>query len=429
MHAELTGSATDRRAQVIAWLAAIGVGLFLVAPRASPATLALLVFAALMAADNLARLLLPTSIPAPIAGLLALAVWSAVSIGWAVDQRAIDKTALLIVFTLATLAAMRALSGAPPERIWQLCRAALIAYVVCLLYLLTEQATNHAVKRALFTTVPFIRPAAKHMSMEASGVVLSDYISNRNMAALTLTLWPMLLIVRRQAAQAHTLLVGIAVIALVSTSVLMSAHETSIVAIAFSALLFGTAWKLPRLALGVMTACWLAATLLVVPMASWAFNNAELHKAEWLPNSARQRIVIWAYAAGKVPDRPLTGVGIASAKTLDARRGSDVEIVPGTRYEWRSAPHNHNVYLQTWYELGAVGAAILCIFGLSLIRAISRLPGATLPYALAAFAAAFATGAFSWGMWQAWFMAAFAIAAVAWSIASTSSRIAFQKKS
>jgi O-antigen ligase len=237
------------------------------------------------------------------------------------------------------------------------------------------------------------------------------------MAAMTLLLWPVLLLTWRGAQVRSRVLLPILLLIGVAPTAAMSAHETSIIALAASAALLLFAIRAPRAALAIAAAGWLSLTLLIVPLASWSFHSAEFHKAGWLPNSARQRIVIWAYAASEVSNRPLTGIGVAATKPLDARRDAKVEVVPGTRYQWRSSPHTHNVYLQTWYELGAIGAALLCAFGLLLLRAISQLPPAARPAALATFVAAMLTGAFSWGLWQAWFLAAFAVTALSGALA------------
>ena len=65
--------------------------------------------------------------------------------------------------------------------------------------------------------------------------------------------------------------------------------------------------------------------------------------------------------------------------------------------------------MQAWYELGAIGALLLCGIGGVVLRGFERLPGPSAPYATASFVAAAVIGAFSWGMWQTWFMAAYAI--------------------
>jgi O-antigen ligase len=68
--------------------------------------------------------------------------------------------------------------------------------------------------------------------------------------------------------------------------------------------------------------------------------------------------------------------------------------------------HDHNLFLQTIHELGAIGAALLAVAGLVVVLLIPRLPPGAQPFATATFAAFALVGAFAWGMWQTWFMCA-----------------------
>ena len=77
----------------------------------------------------------------------------------------------------------------------------------------------------------------------------------------------------------------------------------------------------------------------------------------------------------------------------------------------RASIHSHSVYLQTWFELGLIGALLLSAFGLSIIGAIRRLAPRLQQYGLATFATAAAMASVSYGMWQAWFMASFGLCA------------------
>jgi O-antigen ligase len=290
----------------------------------------------------------------------------------------------------------------------------LITACCCVAYLLFEEASGHVLKRFLLENVALLRPSSKHVTGGDGDTPLavSTYITNRNMAVMTLVAWPCLFLVGNAWPYRWRTPLSIAVSGAVALTAIISAHETSMIAIVLSAIVLLIAFRLPRLAAGIVAAGWIAATVLVVPAAKVAFHQAELQSAKWLPNSARHRIVLWAYTAEEVAQHPLIGVGVASTKVLDARRGPKVELAPGTPYEWRSAPHAHNVYLQTWYELGAVGAALLLALGLAIIQQIRRLPTAVAPYALASFSASAVAASFSWGMWQAWFMAALGLAAM-----------------
>ncbi len=407
----------------VAALSAAALVVFLVTPRASPAALGLIALAVGAAARfgvggrEFLRLPLPAVLGA------ALGVWGLVSIGWAADQKeALGKSLMLIGFMFAAASVQTIAERSEPALIRRIAQVSLVTFAAGVVYLVVEETTGHAIKRALFLAFPFTLPSGKLVSDHDTEINVAGYISNRNMAAMSLALWPILLIanVMRAGAWKQVAIAALVVIAFIA--MVISKHETSIIAAAAAAVVFGISHVWPKAGLGVVVAGWLSATLLVVPLASWASSGAQLYNATWLPNSARHRIVLWAYTAEQVWQRPLTGVGAASTKLIDARRGTRVAPLAGTQYEWRSGPHAHNIYLQTWYELGAVGAGLLCAAGLALIAVLSRLPLQVLPYALAAMTTATVMGAFSWGMWQAWFLGAFTVSAVLMSIAVQAAR-------
>jgi hypothetical protein len=67
--------------------------------------------------------------------------------------------------------------------------------------------------------------------------------------------------------------------------------------------------------------------------------------------------------------------------------------------------------MQTWFELGLIGALLLCAVGLSIVAAIRGLAPRLQRYGLATFATTAAMASVSYGMWQAWFMASFGLCA------------------
>ena len=85
--------------------------------------------------------------------------------------------------------------------------------------------------------------------------------------------------------------------------------------------------------------------------------------------------------------------------------------------------HSHSIFMQTWLELGMVGAALLTLAGLSILGALRSLAPVLQPYAYATFASAAAMAASSYGMWQAWFMAAFALCALLFWMGQTSRKV------
>jgi O-antigen ligase len=265
----------------------------------------------------------------------------------------------------------------------------------------------------VFNLVPAIRLPERHMIMTDDTIdAVRAYTTNRNMAAVALALWPLLLAAQTLLARTKGRIAAVSMLAIAALTISLSQHDTSVVALIGSIAVFGLARHWPRLALGLIAAGWITATLMVVPITTAAYRDVSLHFATWLPHTARQRVILWGYTAEQVGKSPWLGVGVGSTKALDARRTDVEQTPPGFVYPLRTGPHAHNIYLQTWYELGAIGVLLLTALGLGVLRSIAQVATPRLPYALASFTAASIVGAFSWGMWQAWFMAAFGIACV-----------------
>jgi O-antigen ligase len=113
-------------------------------------------------------------------------------------------------------------------------------------------------------------------------------------------------------------------------------------------------------------------------------------------------------------NRPILGIGTgmtahALAATTKPHKGKQEFST--------NAGHAHNIFLQTWYELGVVGAIFLSLFGLGLLDAIKHLKPRHQPAALAVFAASFATASTSFGLWQSWFMSMFGLTLLSFVLA------------
>jgi hypothetical protein len=414
MLADADRLANGRMTTVALTLIGVVTAAFLVGPRSSPAlllTLAAVPFAWAPLAD-LRREAERSAWPFILA--LAFGTYLLVSVAWSADRvEAIGKVALYFAFTGAVWVACSSAAAINDRLLERVLGTLLIAFAGGLIYLCLEELGGHALKRLVFNLVPGIRLPERHMIITDGTIdAVRAYTTNRNMAAVSLALWPVLLAAQSLLAEAKGRIAALSMLAIAALTISLSQHDTSVVALIVSVAVFGLARRWPRFALGLIAAGWITATLLVVPITNAAYRDVSLHFAAWLPYTARQRVILWGYTAEQVSKSPWTGVGIASTKTIDARR-TDVEPTPpGFVYPLRTGPHAHNIYLQTWYELGAIGAVLLMVLGLGVLRSIARVPKTLMPYALASFAAASIVGAFSWGMWQAWFMAGFGIAAV-----------------
>jgi hypothetical protein len=115
--------------------------------------------------------------------------------------------------------------------------------------------------------------------------------------------------------------------------------------------------------------------------------------------SAEWRLAIWNRVSDVIAEAPLTGSGVGVLRAIDET--IPVGVFAGERL---ISGHPHNMFLQVWAEMGAIGAALL---GAALVAAAMRMPqpgriGAAgmLAAALTAHAAMIAMVSFD--LWNDW---------------------------
>lgn len=404
-------------------LAAAALIAFLLAPRGAQFELLLLAavpITALVRAGGLAAVPVRTPL---LAACVAFGAYITVNAAWSTDPaEAYGKVLFYWVLLLTAHLAITGLGTVSDEVLVRLQKTAVIAVMAGAVFLLIEVLTDQAIRRFIFSVLPFARPPPKHVKVVDGEVAeIGAYILNRNMAALSLVLWPVLLMLRTVLGARRALAAGLALLATTFVTVLGSAHETSMLATVLACVAFAGMCLAAPVMRKAIAAGWVIAALLVVPLTALAYKQ-ELHFAEWLPVTARNRIILWGYTAGEVAKTPILEVGVASTKDLDEANAEKAIQPPGYTYPLRTGRHSHNAFLQTWYELGAIGAALLLAMGLCALAVLSRLPKGDQALAFASFVAAMVIGSFSWGIWQTWFMAAYGIWALVLALAIEASR-------
>jgi O-antigen ligase len=404
-------------------LALVGLVIALVAPRGTAAAfigVALLPAAVLWFGGGLSRM---RPLPLLMLVLVALGIYLAVNATWSASRGEAYGKVLFYWFALGlgylAIAGTARLDDAALARLG---RAVLVGVGIGALFLLVEVLSEQWIKRTVFNLLPGIRLDPKHVVVNQGKVTaIGPYVLNRSFAVLCLALWPALLIMRTRLAPSWRLPAVVALAVVTAAGVFRSEHETSMLALLFAAAAFAGMALLPRLMRPLIVAGWVVATVLVVPIAAASYA-AGLQQATWIPETGRNRVVLWGVTAAKVIEAPLLGVGVAATRDLDEREKSTARTREGNTYPERTGRHSHNIFLQTWYELGAVGAALLLATGLLLLQAIARMPATAQPAAMASFVSAVLIGAFSWGMWQTWFMAAYGLWAVLLALAVEAER-------
>jgi len=122
--------------------------------------------------------------------------------------------------------------------------------------------------------------------------------------------------------------------------------------------------------------------------------------ADAIKLSAGHRLLIWSFVGDRIAERPLTGWGLDSSRSIPG--GQDL-IRPGET--WLPL-HPHNTPLQLWLELGAEGAVLF-----ALVVALAWHALASAPWSRAFGAAAGASLAIAliasvttYGIWQEWWL-------------------------
>jgi O-antigen ligase len=175
---------------------------------------------------------------------------------------------------------------------------------------------------------------------------------------------------------------------------------------AFAAVYWGGRRAMMAIALAAAVAVVTAPGLaLLLPAPEVVMAQTEL--SEHARGSGSHRLAIWRFSAERVLEKPLLGWGMDAARAIPGGKGAvygKAEAMP---------LHPHNVALQTWLELGAVGAALLALLLAHIGQAIARMKTSPLVQGAAAanFVSALVVLSLSWGIWQKWWLALLGIVA------------------
>lgn len=400
----------------------MGTVLISLGPRLTTAIILLLGLASILHGATRSAILSLIRPGVTIAVAALLAGYLLANAGWAVDPasayRKVAGLFLIGACSVCAVLAVRSMDDATLERVF---RAFLIAIAIGAIALLIELTSGLRVTRAIYNVMPFLRPdGAKHLGLDGERVIyIGTYILNRNVGLIALLFWPVLALLsivwRTETARWFSVGLVVLLVAVIAAS----QHESSQLALAFGVVVAGLAFFASRAIRWLLAILWCASFLLVVPLSKVAYDDLELHKADWLPYTAQARIIIWGYTAKSIPDNLLHGVGVRSTRLLDTAAKEKADKPDGHVVAPRTGRHAHNLYLQSWFELGLIGVILVVLAGLRLLALIDARAGRLRPFGYGLFAAWMVIAAFAWGMWQTWLIAAYGIVVVVFALACT----------
>lgn len=178
-----------------------------------------------------------------------------------------------------------------------------------------------------------------------------------------------------------------------------STSQSSVAALLGLVILLGLAYLSWRVTAGLLAVGIVAGLTLCGPIAIW-MKQVGLADADWMPLSFRHRILTWDFVAGRLGDHPWIGYGLEGSRAVPGTGGAFILPVVGPL---PILPvHPHNVFQQVRLELGWIGAALVGLLLLAILRRLTRLDPAIRPMALALFGAVIFTQCFAYGAWQSW---------------------------
>ena len=401
-----------------------------VAPRLAPFMLPLLAAAligmALRRGMDWRELIEPSH---ALIALVAFALYALLSAIWAANPGgAAVKSLLFLVATLVVFASTTAFAKLEAHEAERAARWFLAGSLCGAVFVLIELLTQGALTRFAMNWVPAFRPdRAKHVAI-SQGLVKRINVSefNQHVAMLAFQLWAGLLALTAIESGRRRVILILLYAGTLAVPIAISEHESSQVAIVAGLAVLLLAWRWPRQIIAGVAVCWVLGFVLVLPLDFLALNTAELHQAKWLPKSARARVIIWEYTAEQVLERPLTGIGADSTAKVKERRLTPEEQPEGFVFRRTTGQHAHNIFLQTWYELGLVGAVLLAGAGAAVASRISRLPRLAQPFGAAAFMTFATIAAFAWGIWQVWLICAVALLPLYLVLAAATARASYR---
>lgn len=356
------------------------------------------------------------------AALVAFPLWSAATALWSEDPGlALIKSGMALLFLVAALVLVRLARRESTMNALHLADGVWMGLLIGLTYFFIELVSDQAIKMWVYNMLDLgpeqLKPL-RHFTFAHGDIVdISPIDLTRNTAPISLFIWPAAIAAAATAPRRLRTPLSVGLVLLAVVVIVLSTHETSKLAIVVGLVAYALARLSHRWAFRLMSAAWLACCLLIVPAALLA-HRADLHNAPWLQSSAQHRIIIWNHTAEQTLQRnPLFGIGANMTHILGPRLRDATDNTEGEVQERTLSRHAHNVFLQTWFELGAVGAVLLAIAGVAILAALRRLDRAVRPHAFALFASASVMALASYGMWQIWFMAMFATAPVMFATA------------
>lgn len=313
----------------------------------------------------------------------AFVLYAAVTVLWSpVPGRALWTVAEFVYVFLPAFLVMSLVSELPEHARGEFEAVFLAGFVLGLVVLVLEVAVGH--------------PAYHLATGQTFDAAVGDPVVNRPLVVFALLVWPAAAIAFRRGWR----ILAAGLLAVMFFLTLLLTSQSALLGMAAGLLVLPMTLKGSRAARGVVMAGVVAGFVGAIPLAT-AMDDIGLTTVPWLSASARHRVEIWRFTAERVGEAPVLGQGLDASRAME-NHGSVSIFSPVGR---PIIPlHPHNLFLQVWLELGAIGAVLVAAVGLAGINAARRLDPLSQRFAVPLAAAALAMLSTAYGAWQAWWL-------------------------
>ena len=336
------------------------------------------------------------------AALLAFAAYVLTSSLWSGSpQTALGKGLLVILLILSVRFARLLFDLTTPLQLHRSARGIMAGLLIGLIFPVIEYLTDHSILSFVAGVFPGL------VSTVGETTQIPDYHNNANMTAIILFFWPTLLVAGSWKNKQTKSLFTVVLLAAILLLLFWTHSATAQAAFVLGCVAFGFARFAQAKVDLIARILWTMIVVGIIPIIM-AVHFVGVQNLANLPFSFRDRIHIWNYTAHQTLKNPLLGIGVrTSRKDYSERKPDFVPTKPGQTID-RPGWHSHNMFLQTWYNLGAAGALLLLIAGLFILSAIRNQSLHFRPFAYATFASVCLVAAVGYGMWQSWLLSCFA---------------------
>lgn len=395
-------SKTPGSVRVESLVVAAAAGLVLPVSVLSPKAMApIFIVACLAALVGILRhgLAWPESLTARLlgAGTVAFLLWSALSALWSITpERSLEISLSNTGTVTGAIVLCLYTAGAGTLAIRRIGTAALAGIAIATILVLVELSTMAALNRLAHGN----RLPVEQVS------IFRNYL-NGSSAVFVMMIWP---VTAALGLTGRPKLAAGAGVALFVLSFSAAASVAALAALAGAGAGIIAAFR-PRLYHLLFGASVVAAALLM-PLVTDILPQPVTSTTEMkVDPSTNHRLRIWNFATERITERPLLGWGLDSSRAIPG----GAELVPmlhlredgkEVTYSEQNLPlHPHNIFLQVWLELGAIGALFTAAALLAVVREVARTEGAVLRFSSAgALAAAIAFSGLSYSPWQSWWL-------------------------